>query len=404
MENSEIIEKALHYIRSKYSDKGISVDSVAIQAGFSTDYFNRIFMAHTGFTVMEYVRFTRLRKASLILRKSEKSILDIALECGYDSPEGFARAFKEQYGDSPSDYRNKMRSTEPVYGEFHNETIGARLIHEFKELKMASPDEAIDFLLEKDPIRYGYTAVTIHINGQAVLYDGDDLNDGFVLAGEADGRVEITVASDDYDTVARYCKLFADNRFRITLLTAETDDKLLCELKNRGAKYRLATVKNEAVFKSSGYEMDAIKGTTMRKLTYEDYDAMERYYIEKEGNLANWRKAFLSHIRSKLKREYASAFIFGIFADDHMIGISLGALQSIHGFTLNNCIETSILKEYESEALYRYAFQFVTNAARSFGALPFDDIQCNDGHRKYGDFSSVDLGYEIVMRTYELVM
>ena len=54
MENSELITKALNYIKSENKKSDITIDDVAAHAGFSTDYFNRIFFAHTGFNIMEY--------------------------------------------------------------------------------------------------------------------------------------------------------------------------------------------------------------------------------------------------------------------------------------------------------------------------------------------------------------
>ena len=51
MENSALITKALNYINSENLKKDITIDGVATHAGFSTDYFNRIFFAYTGFNI-----------------------------------------------------------------------------------------------------------------------------------------------------------------------------------------------------------------------------------------------------------------------------------------------------------------------------------------------------------------
>ena len=55
MENTELIFKAVEFAKQNASDNEISVEDVAANAGFSIDYFNRIFLTHTGFTVTAYM-------------------------------------------------------------------------------------------------------------------------------------------------------------------------------------------------------------------------------------------------------------------------------------------------------------------------------------------------------------
>lgn len=105
MENRDLIFNAICYAKKNFSDANMSVENVAEHAGFSIDYFNRVFLAHTGFTVMSYVNYMRIKKAVELLRNTEKTVLDIALEVGYDSHEGFIKAFKRIYGVAPSEYR-----------------------------------------------------------------------------------------------------------------------------------------------------------------------------------------------------------------------------------------------------------------------------------------------------------
>ncbi len=278
MENRELIAKALHYVESESGNVDITVESVAEHAGFSTDYFNRIFAAHTGFRVMEYVRFIRLRRASLKLRTTDESILEVALSCGYDSHESFSRAFKSQYGRTPSEYRELMRATEPLYGEYHNETVGARLMRQFPRLKRADTDDAIDFLLTKNAVKYGYTAVCFHVNGGAALYSGERMEDGFVWVTEWEGRFGIEIISEDYDVIAEYCRLFRGEQFDITLYTPDENDTILAELARRGVRYDSMTVHNEAVYRGATYALTAPDTIEMRELTFAEYDLIERYF------------------------------------------------------------------------------------------------------------------------------
>ncbi len=408
MENSELIAKALSYVESESGNTDMTVESVAEHAGFSADYFNRIFAAHTGFRVMEYVRFVRLRRASLKLRTTDESILDIALSCGYDSHESFSRAFKNQYGRTPSEYRETMKAVEPLYGEYHNETVGARLVHEFPELKIADTDDAIDFLLAKNAVKYGYVAVCFQVNGGAALYAGERMEDGFVWVTEWEGKFGIEIISENYDVIAEYCRLFRGDRFNVTLYTLDESETILSELFKRGIRYDSASIHNQAIYRGGKFALDTPEGMMMRELTSADYNLIEKYFIEKEEVLTPQRKAMLSFVRRELQAKYEygnrehPVFLFGIFIGEHLVGISFGGLQCVHGFTVNNCVETSLLNAYESEKIQKYAFQFVTNAAILAGALPFDDIRCNEHTNPSATFNSVDLGYEIVLKSCTL--
>ncbi len=408
MENRELIERAIQYIRTSHQAPDLSIDTVAEHAGFSTDYFNRIFAAHTGFTVMEYVRFLRLRKASLLLRSSERDILDIALEVGYESHESFTRAFKKQYGRTPSEFREAMRSTEAWYGEYHHETLGPRLLHEFPSLRQADSDEVIDLLLERDAIRFGYPAVCFVVNGGAALYEGTDPADGFVWCTEWDGgRIDVEIYAEDYDKIARYCQIFKEKRFVKILYRNDEPETIEAELARRGCHYTISSRIPEAVYRGEPYEIPFPEGYAMRELTYADRAIIEAYYQNRSRPVP---QPYIYYLFRELEARDVhgcldhSIFLFGIFHGETLVGLSRGALQRAHGFVVNNCVETGFTDGHASEELYRCAFMFVTNAALSKGALPMDDIQypAAKPENRCGVFDSTELGYEVVLYTVEL--
>ena len=400
MENSELITKALNYIKSENKKSDITIDDVASHAGFSTDYFNRVFFAHTGFNIMEYVRFSRLKKAAHLLRQTNSDILDIALDCGYEAHESFSRAFKNQYGLSPSEYRKKYEKVEAVYGDFYNDTIAARLLHEFKDFKLADSDEVIDYLLETDALRYGYTAVCFRVNGGAALYNGEDFRDGFVWFTEWDNRFEGEIICDSWDKIAEYKKIFSDQRFEMVLFTLETDDVIKAELSKRGVSIQSIQRHPNNIYTGEPYALTPIEDISMRLIKYEDIGLVENFFSQRyPGRGSNApRLKFLKHElyqRDVIGNTEHSVFMFGIFKGDRLIGMSDGGLQRVHGFVINNCIVTSAFPEYETEELYQYAFKFVTNAALEKGALPIDDVQIPNtpAEHRSGAFNSTDLGY-----------
>lgn len=403
MENSELITKALNYIKSENKKSDITIDDVATHAGFSTDYFNRIFFAHTGFNIMEYVRFSRLKKAARLLRGTNNDILDIALDCGYEAHESFSRAFKNQYGISPSEYRKKYEKVEAYYGDFYNDTIGARLLHEFKDFKLADSYDVIDYLLETDSLRYGYIAVCFRVNGGAALYNGEDFRDGFIWFTEWDNRFEGEIICDDWDKISEYKKIFSDQRFDMVLYTLESDEKIKDEFSKRGVTIGNINRRQSNIYTGEPYVLTPIDDITMRLIKYEDVDLVEKFFSERYPNSGSNspRLKYLKHElhqRDVIGNTEHSVFMFGIFKGNRLIGVSDGGLQNAHGFVINNCVVTSVLREYETEKLYQYAFKFVTNAALEKGALPIDDTQTPNtpNENKSGIFNSTELGYQTI--------
>ena len=403
MENSELITKALNYIKSENKKSDITIDDVATHAGFSTDYFNRIFFAHTGFNIMEYVRFSRLKKAARLLRGTNNDILDIALDCGYEAHESFSRAFKNQYGMSPSEYRKKYEKVEAYYGDFYNDTIGARLLHEFKDFKLADSGEVIDYLLETDALRYGYTAVCFRVTGGAALYNGENFRDGFIWFTEWDNRFEGEIICDDWDKIAEYKKIFSDPRFDMILYTLDSNETIKNEFSKRGVTVGNIKRHQSNIYTGEPYTLSPIEDISMRLIKYDDFNLVEKYFSEKyPGKGSNSpRLKYLKHElhqRDVIGNTEHSVFMFGIFKGDRLIGVSDGGLQNAHGFVVNNCVATSVLREYETEELYQYAFKFVTNAALEKGALPIDDVQTPDtpDTSRSGAFNSTDLGYRTI--------
>ena len=400
MENSELIRKALDYIGSTAGEADITIEDIAKHAGFSTDYFNRIFHAHTGFNIMEYVRFTRLKKAARLLRLKGWDILDIALECGYETHESFTRAFKKQYDLTPSEYRKKYQKEEMFYGEFFNDTVAPRLMHEFPGLKAVQSDEAIDHLLETDPLKNAGLAVYYLINGGVALYQGD-WRDGFVWFTEWDGRFTGEILCADYEKTAAYLRTFNDPRFDMILFTLDDDETVTEKLKQYGVEVSEIRRQSLNVYTDPPYPLDAPAGISMRELTFADFASIKVFYYNRgDENTA----MILQRLQRALHQKYVlgntehSVFLFGIFREGSLIGISHGGLFHVRGFAVNTRVITELLPGDESEELYQYAFKFVTDAALACGALPIDTVQTPyRKNRPYsGAFDSTDLGYKTI--------
>ena len=83
----------------------IDFSGVARIMGQSAIGFQRTFSIVTGYSVFEYIRRRKMTLAAFELQNSDEKVIDIAMKYGYESPEAFARAFKETHGISPTSAR-----------------------------------------------------------------------------------------------------------------------------------------------------------------------------------------------------------------------------------------------------------------------------------------------------------
>ncbi|NVN99488.1 MAG: AraC family transcriptional regulator [Geobacteraceae bacterium] len=96
-------------------DESLTINRLAAVACLSPFHFHRIFSAHVGETVTSHVRRLRLERAATRIAFTGVSIMDTALAVGYETPAAFARAFRERFGMSPSEFRSQQRITIPPF-------------------------------------------------------------------------------------------------------------------------------------------------------------------------------------------------------------------------------------------------------------------------------------------------
>ncbi len=92
------------YIR-EHLDENLTREVLAAVAGFSVPHFHRIFTAQNGENIAGYIRRIRLERAGRKLRMGAVDITEVALAAGYDTHAAFSKAFKQQFGLSPSEFR-----------------------------------------------------------------------------------------------------------------------------------------------------------------------------------------------------------------------------------------------------------------------------------------------------------
>jgi len=99
--------KSINYIEQHLFEK-ISVHEIAAASHYSTYHFSRIFKALVGDTPKEYLRKRRLTVAATRLLAEDVGILELAMDCQFDSQEAFTRSFKSLFNITPAQYRKQQ--------------------------------------------------------------------------------------------------------------------------------------------------------------------------------------------------------------------------------------------------------------------------------------------------------
>ena len=172
MENKNLIDKAIGFIQKNPKDN-LSLQSIADNAGFSLTYFDAIFRQHTGYSPVEYSRIYKLTRSALELRRTPKTVLDIALDFGYASPESFTRAFKNFYSMTPSEYREKYSGEAVTWHDLSGKIAISHFRRSFPELNVSDIDLALDFCFTHNPLKYAEDIVGMTVAESEILTLGN---------------------------------------------------------------------------------------------------------------------------------------------------------------------------------------------------------------------------------------
>jgi len=100
------LQRALKYAR-RNPGKNVLLSNLAAETGQSLFHAHRTLRAVLGETPKQFTLRLRVDRAAAALISSQALILDIALDCGFESHEAFCRAFRRRFRMSPSDYRKR---------------------------------------------------------------------------------------------------------------------------------------------------------------------------------------------------------------------------------------------------------------------------------------------------------
>lgn len=107
-QGNALVLKIVTYLEKNYRDC-ISLDTLASTVNLSKDYMCALFKSATGQTIVHCLTNIRIGHArQFLIQYPDKKVLDIARDCGFESPSYFGKIFKREIGITPDQYRKSV--------------------------------------------------------------------------------------------------------------------------------------------------------------------------------------------------------------------------------------------------------------------------------------------------------
>lgn len=145
----ESISRAIEYIENNLTND-LKIEDIASYSYISSFYFQKGFAIICGYGVGEYIKNRRLSMAGKEVLNTDKKIIDIAMEYGYDSQDSFTKAFKRFHGVTPKEVRNNGATIKDFAPLRVNLTMKGGYIMEYK----IEEKEAFKVVGLKDSFKY----------------------------------------------------------------------------------------------------------------------------------------------------------------------------------------------------------------------------------------------------------
>jgi len=104
----QALRRTIDRLRSG-SEADVSLAALAAEVGLSRFHFCRAFKESTGLTPHAWLRQYRIEQAMHMLRATEASVMSVAVSLGYSSQTAFAAGFRKLTGETPSNWRRRVR-------------------------------------------------------------------------------------------------------------------------------------------------------------------------------------------------------------------------------------------------------------------------------------------------------
>ncbi len=104
------IQQIMKYIEENIDDSELSIDGIASYISISRSSMFKKIKSMTGLAPVDFIKEVRLQRATQLIETGEFNISQVAYMIGMNDPRYFSKCFKQKYGVSPSEYKEKCQS------------------------------------------------------------------------------------------------------------------------------------------------------------------------------------------------------------------------------------------------------------------------------------------------------
>ncbi|GAB4001951.1 two-component regulator propeller domain-containing protein [Spirosoma daeguense] len=103
--DEKFLQQIMAILNANLADADFNVSGLVNEMGMSRPVLFRKVKMLTGLSIIDLLRSTRLKKAELLLKQKKLSVAEVAFAVGFNDPKYFSRAFRAQFGQTPTDYK-----------------------------------------------------------------------------------------------------------------------------------------------------------------------------------------------------------------------------------------------------------------------------------------------------------
>ncbi|GGD53332.1 response regulator transcription factor [Paenibacillus nasutitermitis] len=107
LEKNKVIKVIKEYIGKNYSDQSLKLEALSKIVHMNANYLSDLFKEVTGENYLAYLTSVRMNHAKKLLRETHLKTYEIGDQIGYSSAKYFCKLFRQQFGMTPTDYRNR---------------------------------------------------------------------------------------------------------------------------------------------------------------------------------------------------------------------------------------------------------------------------------------------------------